>query len=108
MSDLRVMRERQAAASAALDRSAGQDPYGSAAMCVITTTVHTYPVVAAEFYACHPELLTGPETEGGGAVFTADTGTVVYAVNVGTAIPPSGTKLVIHAAGGRWVFRYDG
>jgi hypothetical protein len=108
MSDLRVMRERQLNASAALDRSAGQDPYGSAAMCVITTTLVTYPLAAAEFYACNPELLTGTETEGAAATFTADSATVVYAVNVGTAIPPSGTKVVIHAAGGRWVFRYDG
>ena len=107
MSDLRVMRERQQQASAALDRSAGQDPYGSAAMCVITTTVTTYPTVAAEFYACHPELLTGAETEGAAAVFTADGATVIYAVNLGTAVPPSGTKICIHAAGGRWVFRYD-
>jgi hypothetical protein len=108
MNDLRVMRERQAAASSALDRSVGQDPYGSAAMCVITTTKTTYPTSAAEFYACNPELLTGPETEGAAATFTADTATVVFAVNVGTAIPPNGTKLVIHGAGGRWVFRYDG
>ena len=108
MNELRVMRERQQAASAALDRSAGQDPYASAAMCVITTTVETYPVVAARFYACNPELLTGAETEGAAATFTADTNTIVYAVNLGTAIPPNGTKLVIHAVGGRWTFRYDG
>jgi hypothetical protein len=108
MNDLRVMRERQLATSSALDRSTGQDLYGSAALCVITTTVMTYPTSAAAFYACNPELLTGAETEGAAATFTADTATVVYAVNVGTAIPPSGTKIVIHAVGGRWVFRFDG
>jgi len=106
--DLRVLRDRQLAASDALDRSGGQDPYGSAAMCVITTTVETYPTVAATFYACNPELLTGTEAEGTAATFTVDTSTIIYAVNVGTAIPPSGTKLVIHAVGGRWAFRYDG
>jgi len=107
--DLRVQRDRQTAASAGSDNSAGrQDPYGSAALCVITTTVTTYPVAAGAFYACNPELLTGAETEGAAATFTADTDTVIYAFNVGTAIPPSGTKIVIHAAGGRWVFRYDG
>jgi hypothetical protein len=108
MNDLRVMRERQLVASAVLDRSAGQDPYGSAAMCVITTTFATYPTSAAEFYACNPELLTGAETEGAAATFTADTAMVIYAVNIGTVVPPNGTKVVIHAAGGRWVFRYDG
>jgi hypothetical protein len=108
MNDLRVIRERQLVAAASADRSARTDPYGSAALCVITTTVTSYPVAASAFYACNPELLTGPETEGAAATFTADTATVVFAVNVGTAIPPNGTKLVIHGAGGRWVFRYDG
>jgi hypothetical protein len=108
VNDLRILRERQLAANSALDRSGGQNPYGSAAACVITTTVTTYPTSAAEFYACNPELLTGTETEGTAVTFTADTATVLYAVNVGTAIPPNGTKLVIHSAGGRWVFRYDG
>jgi hypothetical protein len=109
VNDLRVLRDRQTAASSTLDRSgAAADLYGSAAMCVITTTVSSYPAVAAEFYACNPELLTGSEAEGAVPTFTADTATVVYALNLGTAIPPNGTKLVIHAAGGRWVFRYDG
>jgi hypothetical protein len=108
MNDLRVLRDRQTAASAALDRSVGTDPYASAALCVITTTVTTYPTSAAEFYACFPELLTGSETEGAVPTFTPDTATTLYALNVGTAIPPSGTKLVIHGVGGRWVFRYDG
>jgi hypothetical protein len=75
---------------------------------VITTTVTTYPVAASAYYACNPELLTGPETEGAAATFTADTATIMYAFNVGTAIPPNGTKLVIHGAGGRFCFRYDG
>jgi hypothetical protein len=109
MNDLRILRDRQAAAENALDRSAAAgDQFGSAAMCAITTTVATYPTTAAAFYACNPELLTGAETEGAAATFTADTATVVYALNLGTAIPPSGTKIVAHSAGGRWTFRYDG
>jgi hypothetical protein len=108
MNDLRILRDRQTTASDLLDRTGGQDPFGSAAMCVITTTVSSYPASAAEFYACNPELLTGSEAEGATPTFTADTATVVYALNLGTAIPPNGTKLVIHATGGRWCFRYDG
>jgi hypothetical protein len=109
MNDLRILRDRQTAASNSLDRSeAAADPYGSAAMCVITTTVTTYPTVAAEFYACNPNLLTGSEAEGATPTFTADTNTIVYALNLGTAVPPNGTNLVVHAAGGRWCFRYDG
>ena len=108
MNDLRILRDRQTAASDLLDRSTGQDPYGSAAMCVVTTTVTAYPTSAPEFYACNPELLTSSEAEGATPTFTADTATVIYALNLGTAIPPNGTKLVIHAVGGRWAFRYDG
>jgi hypothetical protein len=102
------MRERQTVANNALDRSAAADPHGSAAQCVITTTFASYPVAAGNFYACNPEILTGSEAEGAVPTFTADTATVVYAFNLGSAIPPSGTKLVIHAVGGRWCFRYDG
>ena len=109
MNDLRVLRDRQTAAETWLDRStASAEPFGSAALCVITTTVTTYPTSAAEFYACNPELITGAETEGGTPTFTADTNTVVYGLNLGTVIPPNGTKLVLHSVGGRWTFRYDG
>jgi hypothetical protein len=109
MNDLRILRERQLAASTALDRSeAAADPYGAASMVVITTTVSSYPTASVAFYACNPELLTGSETEGSTPTFTADTSTVVYALNVGSAIPPNGTKVVIHAGSGRWAFRYDG
>jgi hypothetical protein len=109
MNDLRILRDRQAAAKDALDRqAAGSDPFSSATMCAITTTVTTYPTTAAAFYACNPELLSGAETEGAPATFTADTATVVYVLNLGTAIPPVATKIVAHSAGGRWTFRYDG
>ncbi len=108
MNDLRVLRDRFAALSSALDRSTTDCDGGNAAMCVVTATVTTYPTSAGSFYACHPELLTGPETEGATPTFTPDTATTIFALNVGSAIPPSGTKLVIHSVGGRWSFRFDG
>lgn len=77
-------------------------------MIVTTTTVSSYPTSAGVFYGCNPDVITGSESEGATPTFTADTATVVYAVNLGTSIPPNGTKLVVHAAGGRWCFRYDG
>src|SRR5262245_45344196 len=109
MNDLRILRDRQAAQQCALNRfESTADLYGSAAICVVTATVTTYPTVAARFYACNPELLIGSEAEGASPTFTADSSTVIYALNVGTAIPPNGTKLVIHSVSGRWTFRYDG
>jgi hypothetical protein len=107
MSDLRVMRERQIATAAALDRPAGGGRDGSQALCVVTTLVATYPTTAAVFYACNPVIVTGSEAEGATPSFSADS-TVIYALNLGTMIPPLGTYLVAHEAGGRWTFRYDG
>jgi hypothetical protein len=109
MNDLRILRDRQTAAETALDRAtAADDPHASAAMCAITTTVTTYPTSAAVFYACNPEILGGTEAEGATPSFSADTTTILYAMNLGTAIPPNGTIIVIHAVGGRWAFRFDG
>jgi hypothetical protein len=109
MNDLRILRNRQTAAATSLDCSTtADDPHGSAAMCAITTTVVMYPTSAGVFYACNPELLSGSESEGTKPTFTVDTATIIYALNLGTAIPPKGTVVVIHAVGGRWAFRYDG
>ena len=108
MSELRVLRERQTDASAALDRADNNQAYGSAAMCCITTTVTTYPTTAGAFYACNPELLTGTEGENLAATFTPDTNTIVYVYNLGAAVIPVGTKIVAHSGSGRLATRYDG
>jgi hypothetical protein len=108
MNDLRVMRERQLAAADALDRAAAATATGSAALCVTTTTVTTYPTSAGKFYACNPNLCYGNESEGATPTFSADGSTIIYALNLGTSIPPTGTVLVVHAVGGRWCFRFDG
>jgi hypothetical protein len=108
VNDLRILRDRQTAAETQLDRAATADDSGSAALCAITTTVSSYPTSAAVGYAMNPQILGGTEAEGATPSFSADTSTVVYAFNLGSAIPPSGTMIVIHAVGGRWVFRFDG
>jgi hypothetical protein len=108
--DLRVMRERHARATDALDQlgADSDSAHASAALIVVTTTVSVYPTSAAQFYACNPQIITGSETEGASPTYTTDTATTIYALNVGTQIPPNGTELVVHSVGGRWVFRYDG
>jgi hypothetical protein len=108
MNDLRVMRERQLDMSAALDATGDLDTYAQPALVIQTTTVSTYPAAAAEYYACNPVQLSGPETEGATPTFTVDTSTTLFALNLGTQIPPNGTYLVIHGGSGRWSFRYDG
>ena len=108
MPDSRIERERQKALSGVLDRVAPFAALGSAALSLTTTTVSTYPATAGAFYASNPTEIDGSEVEGGAASYTADATQVVYALNVGTQIPPAGTQVVANAVGGRWVFRYDG
>jgi hypothetical protein len=109
MNDLRVLRDRQTAAADRLDTVGdSDDPHGSAALFAITTTFSSYPITPTAYYALHPQIITGVETEGGSPTVTPDLGTFIYALNLGTQIPPVNTQIVIHSAGGRWVFRYDG
>ena len=108
MNDLRVLRERHTSAEDALDRAVGQELYASPALVGVTTTVTTYPTSAGAYYAVNPGLITAAETEGTAGSVSADTGTVIYALNVGTSVPPNGTSIVVHGVGNRWVFRYDG
>jgi hypothetical protein len=103
----RVLRDRIEAAAEARDRSAAGLPDCAAAMAAVTVTVATYPTAAAAFYGIQDCQINGTETEGGTATFVAGTATQ-YALNLGTAIPPSGTQIVVHGVGGRWCFRWDG
>jgi hypothetical protein len=108
VADTRIERERQKALSDVLNRVAPFAADGATALLVTTTTVTTYPTTPGSFYASNPTEIDGSEIEGGAASYTADATQVVYALNVGTQIPPAGTRVVAHAVAGRWVFRYDG
>jgi hypothetical protein len=90
--------------SAALDAN----PYASPACVGVTTEISAYPTSTGSYFAFNPGTITSTETEGGAGAISADTTTVLYALNVGTSVPPEGTSLCIHSVGGRWVFRYDG
>jgi hypothetical protein len=109
VNDLRILRDRQWAAREVLDSGlGGADVRGSSAMLAQTTTVKAYPTTAAAFYAVVPCDIDGVEVEGAAATYVPRTGSVAYAFNLGTQIPPSDTTVVCHADGGRWCFRYDG
>ena len=108
MNDARVLRDRMRFSDDALDRAAVADPFASAAAVGVTTMVTTYPTTANAYYAFNPGIITGLETEGTAATPAPDATTVYMALNVGSGIPPIGTPIVIHAVGGRWVFRFDG
>ena len=80
--------------------------HGSPCIVGVTTTVTTYPTTAQRFYAITVQAILGTETEGGAGTVTARSGRI-YALNLGSSIPPNGTKVVCDFVPYRWVFRYD-
>jgi hypothetical protein len=111
MSETRILRDRFLNMADALDRAndlGGMQ--GAGAMLVVTGTQNSYPTAPASFFACRSCWIGGsPISEGAsGGIQQSDTVTWIYAFNLGGAVPPSGTYLVVHMVGGRWVFRYDG
>ena len=81
---------------------------GCACMLVKTATKTTYPTTAGAFYYCQAEGVLGAESEGSAGTTSGDTGSFLYALNLGTQIPPAGTLVVVSFVASRWVFRYDG
>lgn len=100
-------RDRLARLRDDLDRRDDNEPEGSAAMLLQTFTESTYPTVAGSAYACHPVSIDVDETEGATPTLTPDTGTTIYAVNIGSEIPDSGTNVIGRVCGGRWVFDWS-
>src|SRR5579885_2670836 len=106
--ETRILRERLVRASDAFDAAqAAQEAYGSAALLCQTTTVSTYPTTAQAYYACNPVSCDGTEAEGQAVTYTPDTSTTLFALNIGTTVPPSGSRVICHSVGGRWCFRWD-
>jgi len=104
----RIERERHQDLSDVVDRQDILGPDGGAVVLATTTTLSVYPTIAGAFYAANPTEIDGAETEGTAATYSADTSQVIYVLNQGTQVPPIGTRVIAHGAGGRWVFRYDG
>lgn len=101
--EARILRDRQAAHGAALDRQADRpQPYSSARMLVQVFDGGSMPAAAEKVYFTHPVLVTGAETEGGSGTLTVDTATTVPVVMLRQA-PSVGDYLAAYAVGGRWV-----
>lgn len=108
MSDVRILRERQESLASAVRRFGAAGGHDSEVALVQTKGEDGYPTAAPAFYACTPLKIDGIEVEGADVTFTADPSRVVMAFNLGSRVPPIGTRLIIHSSGGRWAFRYDG
>jgi len=74
-------------------------------MVVKTVTVTTYPTSAQRVYGVQAYDVTATESENQTPSYANATSTF-YAVNVGAAVPASGTYVVVHKIDGLWVFRY--
>lgn len=105
MDDVERLMRRQDDADDDATREAGPSGAGAPVVLGKTTTVGTYPTSAGRYYWVTPNDVTGAETEGGAGTLTADSGRFL-ALNVGGAIPPSGTPVVCTHVPHRWVFCY--
>ncbi len=88
-------------------RRADEPSPGGPTLLVRTKTLTAYPTAASRFFACEPASILGAEVEGGAASLEPATGTLL-AFNLGVAVPPPGTYLLVTFLQNRWVFRHDG
>ncbi|MDR3621600.1 MAG: hypothetical protein P4L85_19775 [Paludisphaera borealis] len=108
MFDARILRDRQEDALAATSRAARFAEDGSVAMLVQTKVAFVYPSSANAFFACSPVRLDGPESEGAAVLYVTDLSRTYFVYNLGTHVPPIGTKVIAQSCSGRWTFRFDG
>lgn len=107
MASSESMRLRLDDEALAAEQTRTAQPGGQCCPCLIveTATQTTYPTAAGKFFHCKIVSVLGTETEGASATYGVSTNTIkVY--NLGSSIPPSGTKVLAFFVPYRWVFRY--
>lgn len=104
---MRIERERQSALADAIDRAARRPADGSLSALVRTASDGSYPTTANVFYAVNPVEVDGSQQEGASPTFTADVSRVFHAYNLGSAVPPLGTEVIVHLNSGRWTFTFN-
>jgi hypothetical protein len=72
-----------------------------------TVSLGSYPAEAARFFACESVVADGVEAVGEPVTLAAGRGPI-FALNVGTTIPPVGTVVAASAVDGYYTFQYDG
>jgi hypothetical protein len=107
VNDQRTNRNRQESLAALISRIPTSAPAGARSLLVQTTTETSYPTTAGVFYAVFAVDVTGDETEGATPEFAVN-GDLFHVLNLGSSPPPPQTNLLAEAAGGIWIFRYDG
>lgn len=107
MNDARTQRSRGESLSAEVDRITPFSADGNAARLFVTTIESVYPTTPLSYFAVFSTDVGNPEVEGGAASYQNGL-YIYYALNVGTQVPSPNTRVIAHAVGGRWVFRFDG
>lgn len=102
-----LLRRRLAALEAALDRLEDAELAAPRSQLCLTTTIASYPTTAGAYYAVQAQRVSGSEAEGGTPTLAA-VGPKFFAYNLGSAVPPSGTKVIVDPVPDGFVFRYDG
>jgi hypothetical protein len=105
--DSKRLREVDVALGVELSQAVRDPSPGMPCLLAQTTTISSYPSSAQNFYACTPLSVLGAEDEGGQGTITPGSSTFL-ALNLGTAVPPAGSKVLATFVDNRWVFRFDG
>lgn len=105
--ELRVLRARVEAAEEALARLADDEGGTGAARVAVTVSLGAYPAGSGSMrmFALHALDVTGAETEGASGV-EAEDDTPFFALNVGSGLPPVGTRVIAVQVPHLWAFRY--
>jgi hypothetical protein len=101
------LRIQDASLADSLSQVEGDPSLGMPCLVAQTKTLAFYPTSAQQFYACSPLTVLGNEVEGGTGILTND-GATIFALNLGSAVPPSGSNVIATFVDNRWVFRFDG
>lgn len=108
MHDDDYLRERIIELEDRIDNEYGETPEGSLCEFVTLFEEDEYPTEPNKFFAAHPTSIGGTEDEGESASFNAANDRKIYVYNVGSQVPPEGTKIMATLVGRRWVIRFDG
>lgn len=105
--ELRILRERVAAAQDALDALAAPDVAGSVSFAAVTVNNGSYPTVGAagRVFAVQALSVTGVTSENSTASTSTRAG-VFFAANTLSGLPAAGTEVTVSHDGTAFLFSY--
>ena len=104
--DVKRLRIRDTTLDNDLKRSESDLAWGTPCLLARTTSLSAYPTKPESYFACQPLTVLGSEVEGSQALISVNTG-VLFALNLGSTLPPVGIQILLTFVSDRWVFHYD-